>query len=394
MARLRHLAVITSHYPTRLHPNKGTFVRQLVDAFAEQQVRCTVIYPWRLHDWLRERAHELVCDAKSTDETKILRPLTLSLSNRQLGAFNTYALTYASFRHAAWRALKSANGKPDAVYGHFMYPNGATAVWAGQRLGCPGFVAVGEGTFWTLEPLGLKRARRDLSPMAGAIAVSSLLGKGLVEELRLPADHVAVFPNGVDRRKFYPRDRLDMRRKHGLPEDHFLVIYVGNFIEPKGVRRAAAAIDGLPGVSGVFIGSGPAAPRIHNLAFCGKVPHEVVPEFLSAADCFLLPSDAEGSSNATLEAMACGLPAVVSARPFNADICDANTARMVDPSDVSAIRETILELHHNPALRQHLADAATSKAAQYDIQVRARRVLDWMEARMNGRQKLAVVRQE
>jgi glycosyltransferase involved in cell wall biosynthesis len=279
--------------------------------------------------------------------------------------------------------------KPDAIYGHFMYPNGATAVWAGERLRRPALVAVGEGTFWTLRPLGSERARRDLLPMAGAIAVSCQLRQDLIEELDLPPDSVAMFPNGVDRRKFHPRDRLAMRRKHGLPEDRFLVIYVGNFIEAKGVRRAVAAIDGLPGVSGIFVGSGPAVPQTQSVAFCGKVAHEIVPEFLSAADCFLLPSDAEGSSNATLEAMACGLPVVVSARSFNEDICDKDCAWLVEPDNVQEIRNAIDVLRTNPDLRRGLADAAFSRAAHFDIQVRARRILEWMDERIRANRSVA-----
>jgi len=354
-------------------------VRQLVDAFAELGVRSTVIYPWKLHDWLRERAKEPASGTKPDAPVQVLRPITLSLSSRRLGPLNTFALTYANFRRAVWRALKSMNEKPDAVYGHFMYPTGAAAVWTGKQLGRPAFVAVGEGTFWTLRPLGLKRARRDLMPMTGAIAVSGLIRRNLIEELNLPPHKVAVFPNGVDLRKFHPLDRSAMRRKHGLPQDRFLVIYVGNFIEPKGIRRAAAAIDGLPGVSGIFVGSGPVAPEIQNVALCGKVSHEIVPELLSAADCFLLPSDAEGSSNATLEAMACGLPVVVSARPFNEDICDKDTAVLVEPADVAAIRAAVVNLQRDIELRERLAKAALSRATLFDIQARARRILEWME---------------
>jgi glycosyltransferase involved in cell wall biosynthesis len=381
---VRHIAVITTHYPSFLHPNKGTFVRQLVDVLTELGLRCTVIYPWNLHRWIRERSREQSPASSSSARVPVIRPLTPSLSNRRFGTFNTYTLTYASFRRAVWKALQSLNQTPDVLYGHFLYPNGAAAVWAAQRLGRPAFVAVGEGTFWTLRPVGLRRARRDLKPMTGAIAVSSRLGRGLIEELDLSPESVAVFPNGVDRRKFHQRDRIAMRRKHGLPEDRFLVIYVGNFIEAKGVQRSAAAIEGLPGVAGIFVGSGPARPQISNLAFCGKVPHEIVPELLSAADCFVLPSDAEGSSNATLEAMTCGLPAVVSARPFNEDICDKETACLVEPEDIESIRSAILALKENPSLRRRLSEAALARSARYDIQARAQGILQWMEQRINA----------
>jgi len=382
---LRHIAVVAGSYPTRAHLYQGAFLRELVYAFAEQDVRCTVIHPWKIHEWLRDR-NQAVPGQSNMDGVQLYRPLTLSLSSRRLGPCNTFALTQASFQHAVWRVLRRVHETPDVMYGHFMYPAGAAAVWAGQRLGRPGFVAVGEGlddrAFWSLKFLGITRALRDLSPMAGVIAVSGLHRQCLIEQLKLSPEKVAVFPNGVDFRKFHPLDCLSMRRKHGLPEDRFLVIYVGNLTESKGAGRVAAAIDGLPGVSGIFLGSGPLMPQVRNVALCGAASHEDVPELLSAADCFVLPSMAEGSSNATLEAMACRLPVVVSARSFNDDICDKDCAWLVEPSDVDAIRNAILTLQHKPDVRARLAEAAFSRVARFDIRVRARRILEWMTQRV------------
>jgi glycosyltransferase involved in cell wall biosynthesis len=373
---------VTGNYPSPAYPNRGTFVRQLVEAVAEQGVRCTVIHPGKLNEWWRERCAAKHRGGTSEAGVNVCRPLTLSLSNRRLGSFNTFTLTHASFQRAVWRALRCQSETPDAVYGHFLYPAGAAAVWAAQRIKRPGFVAVGEGTFWTLRPFGVRRAQRDFSSMTGAIAVSSVLQRQLVAEVGFPAARVAVFPNGVDLRKFHPRARVAMRRKHGLPEDKFLVIYVGNFIEPKGVSRVAEAINDWQGVAGIFVGAGPRAPRIPNLAYCGRVPHEQVPELLSAADCFVLPSDVEGSSNATLEAMACGVPVVVSDLEFNDELVKHEvTGLRVLPSDVHSIRDRIRMLMVEEGLRNRLVEAALRKAASLEIGQRAASIVAWM-ARM------------
>ncbi|MCB9911377.1 MAG: glycosyltransferase [Verrucomicrobiales bacterium] len=371
---LPHIAFVTGLYPSGAHPNRGTFVHQLVDAVAGQGVRCTVIHPLKLHEWWRERGS----GSGGTPGVRVHRPVTLSVSNRQIGGFNTFSLTHMAFQRAVWRSLQRFPSKPDAIYGHFLYSGGAAAVWAGQRLGRPGFVAVGEGTFWTLRPLGVERAKRDFAGMQGALAVSRELQRRLIEELEFDPEKTAAFPNGVDLRTFQPRDREAMRRKHGLPEDQFLVIYVGNFIQPKGVQRVAQALDGMPGVAGMFVGSGPLKPELPNLAFCGRVPHQQVPELLAAADCFILPSDVEGSSNATLEAMACGLPVIVSDRPFNRDLCDPECAVLVDPEDVAGIRRAIQRLQGEGVTRERLARAAVARAAGFDIRQRARNILQWM----------------
>lgn len=384
---LGSIAFVVGNYPSRAHPNRGTFVRQLVEAVARRGVDCTVIHPWKLHEWVRERAREPRTPLAEM-RVRLCRPLTLSLSNRRWGPWNTYGLTLRNFRRAVWRVLRQLPEKPVALYGHFLYPSGSTAVWAGKRMGRPAFVAVGESFdegspgLWSLESVGVDAARRQLAGAAGFVAVSSLLRAQLKRELGLPEESIRVFPNGVDPRCFWPRDRRAMRQKHGLPEDRFLLAYVGVFDERKGVQRVCRAMQGLPGVSGIFVGQGPQPPAGDQVAFCGRVPHEQVPELLSAADCFVLPSLAEGSSNATLEAMACGLPVMVSDRAFNRDICDADSAWMIDPQDVAAIREGIVRWRDDPAARNRFARAALARAAAFDVQRRAQRILEWMAQRI------------
>lgn len=379
---LRHLAVITGNYPSPAHPNRGTFVRQFVEAIAAQGVRTTVIHPWSLHTWLRHRRRGEGANGWRESDLQVLRPLTLSFSNRRIGPVSTFTVTESAFRRSVWCALRGLSPPPDALYGHFLYPAGRAAVWAAFRLGRPGFLSVGEGNFWTLRPVGLERARRELAGMAGAIAVSTVLRQRLIEQLRFPPDRVVALPNGVNPRLFLPLDRAAMRRKHSLPGDRFLAIYVGNFIEPKGVTRVSQAIDCLPGVAGVFVGSGPCLPRAGNVVFCGRVGHELVPELLSAADCFVLPSDVEGCSNATLEALSCGLPVIVADGAYNDDIVTDEVALRVPYADVEAIRAAVVRLRDDPALRRQMAERAVEHARQFDVRVRARRVLDWMGCRM------------
>jgi hypothetical protein len=55
---------------------------------------------------------------------------------------------------------------------------------------------------------------------------------------------------------------------------------------------------------------------------------------------------------------------------------------LVEPDDVQAIRNAIVMLQSNPDLRRRLADAAFSRAARFDLQARARRILEWMEEKI------------
>jgi len=112
----------------------------------------------------------------------------------------------------------------------------------------------------------------------------------------------------------------------------------------------------------------------------GAVPHEQVPEWLSAADLFVLPTLAEGNSNALLEAMACGLPVISSDRPFNKGLVDSSVGVLVDPTDPGAIREAIRQLVADPARRLALGKAAVERARGRSLTDRAERILGWLEA--------------
>ena len=390
LTQLKHIAVITANYPSNVHPNRGVFVRELVNALVKQEVRCTVIHPWKLHEWFRERRHDGGPE-NVIEGVQVFRPLTLSVSNRRLALLNTFALTHADFKRAVWRCLQCLPNLPDALYGHFLYSGGATAVWAARRLGRPSFVAVGESLlpqermFWTLQNVNLVAARKLFATAAGFLAVSDLVRRELVAQLAIPGRKLGVFPNGIDRELFHPRERQAMRQKHGLPQHQFLAAFVGGFSERKGVDRVSNAIRAVRQTGGIFIGDGPLQPRGDHVVFRGRVPHHQVAELLCAADVFVLPSRAEGCANAILEAMACGIPVVVSARPFNAVLCDEDSGLMVEPDSVAAIRDALVVLQNDPGLRQRLGNAAVRRAANFDIQARAKRILDWMQEKMDAR---------
>ncbi|MBE7503826.1 MAG: glycosyltransferase [Verrucomicrobiales bacterium] len=389
---LRELAFVTANFPSRAHPNHGTFVRQLVDAVAGQGVQCTVVHPLRLQDRLREGRRDLRAGSGVGERVKVYRPLTLSLSNRQIGPLNTFSLTHRAFQGAVWRVLGRLERRPDAVYGHFLYSAGAAAIWGAQRLGRPGFVAVGESfsqgeaRLWTLRAVNPEQAKRDFAGATGFVAVSKLLRRQLMTQLCVEEARIGVFPNGVDRTRFCPRDRGEMRRKHGLPSDRFLVAFVGAFDARKGIERVTQALTGLPDAAGIFVGDGPFRPPAEQAVFCGRVPHAQVAELLCAADVFVLPSRAEGSSNASLEAMACGLPVVVSDAEFNEDLFRTEVGIRIPPDDVGALRQAIARLRDNATLREACGRQALARARPFDIHERARGILNWMD-RLRAQQR-------
>jgi glycosyltransferase involved in cell wall biosynthesis len=125
-----------------------------------------------------------------------------------------------------------------------------------------------------------------------------------------PQERILVVPNGVDARTFRPAARTG---------DSLRVLSVARLVGGKGLEYLVRACSELrnDGVSLTLVGGGPDEPNLRRLAresgsdnirFAGTVPHDRIADHYRHADVFVLPSLSEGLSNSVLEAMACGLP--------------------------------------------------------------------------------------
>ena len=139
----------------------------------------------------------------------------------------------------------------------------------------------------------------------------------------------------------------------------------------------AAARD-IPGLKMVYLGGGKEEPMGANILFKGRVAHEDVPLWLQAADFFVLPTLAEGCCNAIIEAMATGLPIITSDKPFNYDILDYESAILVDPMDIDAIRNGISLLTESAELRKKYSAASLEKSSELDIKDRAAKIVNYL----------------
>lgn len=98
--------------------------------------------------------------------------------------------------------------------------------------------------------------------------------------------------------------------------------------------------------------------------FKGQIPD--VPARLLTTDLFILPSRAEGMSNALLEAMAAGMPCIATCIAGNTDLIeDGVNGLLVPPGDPEALAGALASLLDSQTLREKLALGARKTICQY-----------------------------
>jgi len=224
-----------------------------------------------------------------------------------------------------------------------------------------------------------------------------LMGAHLVTNSRALAERfrsypVTVIPNGVDfgRSDRHP-SRDSVRERLGIPQDQVVCVFVGKVLRLKRVEWLLEALRRVPEVHGLIVGGlreehfGDAYYRElragypdlnERVTFIGEVRSDQVPEYLAAADVFVLPSRAEGMPNALLEAMAAGLPCVVSDIPAHRSIvADRGTGFLV--TDPSGLADVLAQLSSDPGLRRRVGRwAQVHVRARFSIERSAARYVD------------------
>ncbi|MDL2291928.1 glycosyltransferase family 4 protein, partial [Bacteroides sp. OttesenSCG-928-F21] len=118
-------------------------------------------------------------------------------------------------------------------------------------------------------------------------------------------------------------------------------------------------------------------PIKERIKFTGFVPYEEVPKFLSIADIAIVPSLWEEPFALTCaEAMAMGVPLIISNSGGMSEVVDANCAIIFDKTgDIPKnIRDGILELYNDNSKREKMSKAALKRAQLFSKEVYAERI--------------------
>lgn len=373
-------------YPSKNNPVTA-FIQVLCREFVRQGHNVTVIAPQALllimkHPKLRRPTHfkdEWVENGKQFS-IDVYSPVSISSGFGRLAKLTLWS------NAVAVNLLANHLKKPDICYAH-MWTSAYYISKFSAKHNIPLFVASGEDKIRVHNYLGNSELSKLKNTVYGLIAVST---KNLEESRQcglIENNSTVVLPNAIDNKLFKNFDNIKrngLREKLKLTPKDFVVCFVGRFYRRKGIDKLVDAIDLLKDqdVKSIFIGtSNPGEdidPSCQGIVFKGKVPHENLPEYLNVADVFILPSFAEGCSNAIIEAMACGKPIISSNASFNYDILDNTNSILINPENPYEIANAIRILKNDKFLRDILSKGSLSKTKDLTIDNRAKKILSFI----------------
>jgi glycosyltransferase involved in cell wall biosynthesis len=216
--------------------------------------------------------------------------------------------------------------------------------------------------------------RRMFRLMDMVITVSEALRDRLVEYAA--PDRVITIRNGIPVERFRGYPRAAVRAELEIPETAKIVGMTARLIAGKGITTALEAVSLLtrivPDLHFVVVGDGPErgkfesygealglAKRVHFLGW-----REDVPRLMAGWDMFILPSSSEGFSLSVLEAMASGLPVVVSdLDSMREAVVVGKSGYLTKPGDAPELAAAILNVLRDPRRARQMGEFNRERAA-------------------------------
>lgn len=192
--------------------------------------------------------------------------------------------------------------------------------------------------FKQLSKITWKRARKVVANSEG---LKELAHKTAPEQV------ISVIYNGVDVDQFSPPANKNIN-------DPVKLISTGRLIARKGYIYLLEALKSNENIELTLIGDGNLAAELQEHAkknnmsvrFPGRIAHQNLADHLRDADIFVLPSLNEGMPNSVLEAMACGLPVVVTDTGGSRELIK-NNGYIVKKADIDALKKALENLLYN-----------------------------------------------
>jgi glycosyltransferase involved in cell wall biosynthesis len=220
-----------------------------------------------------------------------------------------------------------------------------------------------------------RRATRFTLKRSAAMVGDSEIVRQKALEYGMASDRIVTFPWGADIRRFSPGDDGGLRERLGWSGETFVLLSTRGWAPIYGIEELAKAFVKAarqrPELRLLMLGNGPQAGSLRRIFmgagmldrvhFPGQISQKQLPNYYRVADLYISASHSDGTSISLLEALACGLPVLLSDIPGNKEWVKPGQQGWLFPEgDVEALTQAIL---HAVNLRQQIPEMGRSARA-------------------------------
>jgi len=204
---------------------------------------------------------------------------------------------------------------------------------------------------------------------------------------------ISVIPNSLDTEVFSPRERDVARAALEIPQEAIVLLFVSDWTgdRRKGFMQLVQALSGLSNLPDIFLLSlGKGKPDLEITIPYRHLGHleddRLMALVYSAADLFVIPSLQDNLPNTVLESLACGTPVVGFDVGGIPDMVRPGITGLLAPvGNVDGLREAIVELLQNPAMRAEMAENCRHIAVEeYALEVQARHYIQLYQSMLDN----------
>lgn len=186
---------------------------------------------------------------------------------------------------------------------------------------------------------------------------------------------------GVSTEKFIPtKDKIQILQKLGIPNGSYICICMGDIVKRKNYLTAIQSISKTRNntIHYLICGTGPETDKLKTAAKSLGIETQIhfigfrsdIKDLLAVSDLFLFSSLQEGLPRSTMEAMAAGLPCIVSDIRGNRDLIDnGKGGYLISPADADGFARAIENLIANNNLRASMSAYNQRKIKDFDVDI-------------------------
>ena len=216
---------------------------------------------------------------------------------------------------------------------------------------------------------------------SSVIAVSEDVRKSMIAKHHSPAWKISVIGNAVDTGRFSGKEKdPTLLASAGAAPDDFIIVSVSSIEHRKGCHRLVALAAELLKRGFKFriivAGNGPDLQKMRDLAASSGVGDyinftgflEGTARLYASGSVFILLSDKEGMPLAVLEAMAAGLPVIVSGfEGAREQVIEGENGYIIDKNNIRSAADKIMQLAGNPGALSSMSANSRRRSRLFDI---------------------------